>query len=240
MRLALFTLILLFAMTGNAQEPQQTQQDPTIDCGRKLANEPRFAAIAAKLPLASMSDMTLEMLANQKRPTLPERKAIAGWVQAHEECIKAGQEYRQRNYPPQIIALVAQADDNVFRIAADLYSGTVTYGQANKRLLDVADDVRNKIAAIVEQIQNQSAAEQQAQKRAVEAQQAARQRDEAAQQAAQEQAAQEWQAQVKAAQRQAVVQMLLRNMHPYQIRMPPPAIQTNCSRYGNQVSCTTQ
>ena len=233
----------LFAMLAIATSCY-AQQDPSIGCNRDLAADPRFASIADKLPLAGISEMTFEMLANEKSPNAKERKAISDWASSHKECTKLGETFRQQNYPPQVIALLIEADNSVVAVAADLYNRKLTYGAANKRLQSNLDDFRNRLAAIVQQIKNQ----REAQRQEAAARQAAKEQAQQAQQAQEALEAQrasnqaELQAQqADQARRQAVIQQLLRNMQPQPLPNPYlPKSTTNCTAFGNQINCTTR
>lgn len=244
MKPALFAFLLVVATSCFAQ------QDPSAVCNRDLAADARFASIADKLPLAGISEMTFEMLANEKSPNAKEQKAIADWVSSHKECTKLGEAFRQQNYPPQVIALLIEADNSVVAVAADLFNRKLTYGAANKRMQSNLDDFRNRLAAFVQQIKSQ----QEAQRQAQDAEKAAQQRDAAARQAAQDQAqqaqqaleaqqAQQRAAQADAARRQILMQMIQNNkptpIVPYQMPVKP-TYNTYCSRIGDQVNCTTQ
>jgi hypothetical protein len=257
-RILAAALMLFVPLVSVYAQQAPAPQDPAVACSRTLVAEPRFASIASKLPLANVLDISFEMLANESFPTPQERKAIAAWVPAHKECSKAGEAYRQQNYPPQLIAFLTEADNSGIVVVAELYNKKLTYGAANKRIQSIADDLRNKVAALVQQIQSQRAGEQQAlqkaqedqqatQKRDEAAQQASHQRDEIARQAAQQQYEQAREDQELAARRQAALQFMLNNMRatqpapivPYQIPIRPTTT-TNCYRVGNQMNCTTQ
>lgn len=246
---------IFFAMLLAIATPCYAQQDPSIVCNRDLAADPRLTSIADKLPLAGISEMTFEMLANEKYPDAKERKAISEWVSSHKECVKTGETFRQQNYPPQVIALLIEADNSVVAVAADLYNRKLRYGEANKRFQSNLDVFRNRLAAIVQQITSQREAQQQAQ----DAEKAAQQRDSAARQAAQEQSQQALQAQqaleaqrarnqaelqaqqAEEARRQAVMQQILRNMQTQPLPNPYlPKSTTNCTAFGNQMNCTTR
>ena len=224
------------------------QQDPGIECVSKLAQESRFTAIAAKLPLKDATNIPFEMLADESVPTQAERQAIAAWVTAHQACGKSAEAYREQHYPPQVNALLIQANNRFYVIAAELFNSKLTYAEANRRVQSVVDDLRNKVATLIQQAVAEKAAKQEATKQAQQAQEAARLRDESAQREAQRRYQQAQEDQEIAMRRQAAFQYFLSNMRafepkplqPYQ--MPPlrQSIQTNCYRIGNQVNCTTQ
>ncbi len=266
MRWLLFSFLLLSRIGYAQQESSDAQRganivnnDPTIICLRKLSGDQRFGPLANKLPIVEVRDMTFEMLANQALPNKKEQGAIAEWINARKECVKAGDAYHQQNYPPQLTALLTGGENSAAGLAADLYNRKLTYGAFNKRRQEIADDVTNKVVALVQQIKAQHEAAQQAQ----DAEKAAQERDAAARKATLEQAQQSQQAQrdleaqrarqqaelqaqqqaqqADAMRRQFAAQYLLNNMNKPPLFKPPPApVTTNCSSFGNQINCTTR
>lgn len=147
------------------------QEDPSGPCLHSLGTETRFAPVADKMPITDVRDTTFAMLANESFPRPEEKPVIADLVGAQQACFKDGELWRQHNYPPQIGAMLTEAFNNGVATAADLYNGKLSYSAFNKRRQAIADDARHRVAALVQQIQNQRHAEQQAQKQARAAQQ---------------------------------------------------------------------
>lgn len=226
----IFVLCLLICGEAYADE------NPAPACNRQLAQEPRFAAIANKLPLADIREISFENLANKAIPSQKERNALAEWVEAHKSCFQMGLEYGQKNYPPQLVALAIEANNKVIAVAASLYNKELTYGAANKQMQSIADDTRNKATAVVEQVKVEKAAQQQSQK--AEAQRESDRRI-AEQRQFEADSQRQQQAQADAQRRQLAARML---PPPYQIPVPVvrPTVTTNCSQLGNQWTCNSR
>ena len=245
--------ILAFIALMAASCLSYAQEDSTRVCTGPLARDARFASIAAKLPLAGISKVTFEMLANESLPTSRERKAIAEYVLARRDCNIIGEDFRT-GHPPHLNALVSEFDNKIVAVLVDLYNKKVSYGAANKQLQAVNDEYRIKISAMLEQIRSERAAQQAAIQQAEKNRQAAQDRDEAARRDAQAQY-EDAQRQANARQTELVRQQLLlqmlqkplvtyRPLVPYQMQPLPPSAPvsrprstTTCSWVGSQWTC---
>ena len=208
-------------------EVRHSPEDPSRTCFQNLAHETRFAPIADKMAITNVRETTFAMLANESLPKPEERPVIADLIGAQQACFQDGDLWRQKNYPPQIVAIVAESFNTGVATAADLYNGKLSYGAFNKQRQALADEARNRVAAVVQQIQSQRHAEQQMQKQTREAQQA----------------------QANAAREQAVLQLLLKNMTPPPVQPLPvqlyqvpikPSVHTDCYQMGDHMRCTTR
>lgn len=214
----------------------QAVQDPSAQCSLDLATKPDFALIADKLPIGGRK-ISFAMLANDTVPTSLERTEIAALFQANEDCGKVGESFRQANYPPEVnseLMVTLTANDLV---GVDLYKGRISYGEANKRLASIRDDLISKMTTTVQQYKKELA-EQQARTAAAQAQA----RDRAFQASIQEQQAEAQQE----AQRQQRAQMILNYLRANRVQIaPPPNLQirqpvtSNCVLNGNQANCTS-
>jgi hypothetical protein len=122
-------------------------------------------------------------------------------------------------------------------VGVDLSKGKISYGEANKRLASIRDDMMPKVTTIVQQYKKELA-EQQARTAAARAQA----QDRALQASIQEQQAEAQQE----AQRQQRTQMILNYLRANRVQIaPPPPLQirqpvtSNCVLNGNQANCTT-
>lgn len=165
-----FLLVTLIASNALAQP----EPNPARECQKALATETRFAALVKKIPIEDISKITFQMLADEKFPSPAERTAIAAWVDADKACFEAGIEWRRKNFPPQIIALATETNTNFYLIVVDLYNKKITYGAFNRRAQQAFNEFQSKFAAIVQQLQAQSASRKEAQEAAIAEREAAR------------------------------------------------------------------
>lgn len=219
--------------------PAYAEENPGIACTLQLATEPKFAPIANKLPLGDMSDISFEKLAIKAKPTKKESKLIAEWAEVHSSCFNQGLKYAKTNYLPQVVALAIEANNRETAVAASLFNKEISYGEANKQIQAIADDFRNKLTAVVEQIKSEQAAKK-----------LAKDTKDAAQWESDRRILEQQQAQEDAQRRQLAGQILLNNMRnnqpapfvplvPYQMPVRP-SVTTNCSQVGNQWICNSQ
>jgi hypothetical protein len=215
----------------------QEQIDPSIPCVRKLGDDPRFSLIAPKLPLGGFDKMTLQMLADQTKPTEVEREQISEYVLAKDECGKVGEQFRRANYPVEVNAALADAIDKGLALMADLYDRKLTYGEANKQTQSIASELRNKIASVIQRMKDEQAARQQTANRQASEERATRAQEAMA--AAQQEAVRQQQATAEQQRRQALLQFFLNSYKPIQLPPVRSPTQTNCIRAGNSINCTT-
>src|SRR5208282_3898193 len=128
----------------------QTVQDPSAQCSLDLAGNPDFALIADKLPVGDLRKISFAMLANDAVPTPAERAEIAALFQANEDCGKVGESFRKANYPPEVNTQLITTLTDVDLVGVDLSKAKITYGEANKRLAGIRDDLMTKVTTIVQ------------------------------------------------------------------------------------------
>lgn len=243
-------MIMLFLLCYSAAH---ADENPSIACGKKLVEEPKFSKIAKKLPLGDMRDITFEMLANKKTPTQQEINLIGEWVAEHQGCFKSGLEYAQKNYHPQLVALAIETNNKILVVAASLYGKELTYGAANTRIQSLADDFRNKITALAEQINSEKIAQELTKaevKKRQELQEEAQRRNDRniAEQRQTEyyERQRQQQAQENAQNQSLAAQFLMNNMNnrqsTYQVQPVPvlrSSVTTNCIKNGSLISCNS-
>ena len=155
--------IILICAFSSCAVAAETQLDPSADCFSKLATESRFAPISGKMTLRAIPKSTFAMLADESFPTELERKLIADWATAVEECGPVGESYRQSNYPSQLIALVNNTKNIFLENVINLYNRKISYGQFNRRRQSIFDETRARATEIVQRLRAQQQAQQQAQ-----------------------------------------------------------------------------
>ena len=211
-------------------------QDPSTACLAELKADSRLSPIEGKVPFDVTKGQSLEVLANKAKPNEQEKAALSYMASEGERCLELGTEWRQKNYPSEINALMTTYRVEIVSALADLYAGNITYGELAKFRAKQAADLKNQVevvAARVEQIRRmdarrleEAATQQQDERRRAEAQREAIARQD------------------EENRRQAALQILLNRrayqptpLQPYQMPVPQT---TNCSAYGNQLSCTTR
>jgi hypothetical protein len=234
----------LSAVAGEEQSTTASPvTDPYLQCIWKLAADPQYSDIAAKLPLKDMTTISFSMLADETRPTPTERKEISDWFDRRDECLKAGEALHRAQWPPELFQLGNEGSAGVKAIGVDLYNRKITYGEANKQIQQLGDNIKAKAITIIKQYQADIAAQKAA------SEQQAQQRQEAAnRQAAQEQADANAQYAQQQMLKQQRIQIFLNYMQAQQQAQqqqlrdqfaPRPTYNTNCITAGSSTNCTT-
>jgi hypothetical protein len=224
-KLVLLGFALLMPLFAFAQAT-----DPSAECFNALESNLELQILKGKVALGKSSEQTLEILANDKKPSPAEKSALAKWDALRQPCIKQSVEWNNSHYAPNIAVIANRVASQFKSLLADLYSGKMTYGQFAKARQANLDNAIAEAVNIDQQNRNANAQNQQRQQ---ELNQQAQQAD------AQNQI-----------QRQALANQFITNNKPYQVPMPQavtpyqmPQLQTpkstNCQKIGNSINCTT-
>ncbi len=211
MRAICFPLLVLMLAGCAAQRPAyDSSLDASARCMAELRGTPAAAVISSKATLNGLEQPTVEMLADSSYASESEKAAISTYSRARAMCRDLGEGYRASVIPP----VFKLRQDSVFSgttaLLARLYGGQITWGQFNNE--------RGRAVREAQQDLMQTASRMQA------ADQEQRQRAAAAF------------SNSLAQQQQIQLQQQMLNQQMYQQNRP---VQTNCNRFGNQVSCTT-
>lgn len=210
MRIPIFVFLLF---TGIACHAQQSQRRACLD---ELAQAPELAVLQSKAPV-ELNQQTFDMLTNTDKASGNELPAIKWWAQARDKCVALGADHL-RTFPAGVANAVMAADVDFMVALADLYTGSLTYGEFARR----RTELNNRLRAVVGRADDEY-------KRSVE------QKNQGA-------------AQEDAARRNAAFQMLLNSLQqqpvPYQPivphRTPTPRV-TDCVPDGRGgMRCTTR
>jgi hypothetical protein len=141
-RIAAGCLASALLITACAQISDQTYiprgDDPTGACVANLSGDPEFAALGTKIPLFNAYSATPAMLADASKPSAAERGVIELWVARRDGCYERGRAWRANNLGPQFVALSEQGQSSFGALAAELYTGRITYGEFSTRRIALA------------------------------------------------------------------------------------------------------
>lgn len=196
--------------------------NPSNECFNNLESSPELQVLKGKVALGGVGGQTLEMLANDRKPTASEKIALAKWDSLRQPCIKMNAEWNESRLAPNVTVIIDKVASQFKEALADLYSGKISYGQFAKIRQSNSDKARVEVANIDQQNQNTSFQQKQ-------------QQQQIEQQAA---------AAASQANSALATQMLLNNKPyqapaPYQIQPIKPPTTTNCYKMGNSFNCTT-
>jgi len=215
----LFVPLFVFAQTN----------DPSAECFSALETNPELQILKGKVALGNVSGQTLEILANDKKPSSAEKVALAKWDALRQPCIKQSSDWSHSHYAPNVAVILERLISQFKSNLADLYAGKITYGQFAKARQTNADNARAEAVNIDQQNQSTNIQNQQRQQQL-------------------NQQAQQAEAQNQA-QRNALATQMILNNKPYQapapyqmpqLQTPNAPVNTNCRMIGNTMNCTTQ
>jgi hypothetical protein len=203
---------------------EQVRADSLLDCFRYVATDPQYADIAGKLPLKDLTAISVVMLADQTHPTPKQRTELASWFDERDRCW-ANSDERAR-WQPELVQIGQEGSTRFKAIGADLYSGKLTFGGANKQIAELRDSIQARITSLVSQYR--AAAKAAADQKQHEEEQEERQLEEtSARRAAQERAEEN---------EQTYQEQMLRLQRAQALMNAFPTI-TNCNAMGSSVTC---
>lgn len=161
MRLSI--VIFLAVITTGCATPQQSQQatippNPELGCIEAIVSRADFALIRSKIYLASAKDQPFAMMTNTDKPTEEEKKEIAAWISARQECFNNADSWYQQYSHPQLNAIVRRYTLMFFTLTADLYNGKITYGDYANGRSQIYVHLQSDIAVIIQHLNEQQAA----------------------------------------------------------------------------------
>jgi hypothetical protein len=116
--------------TAHTPEAAPQPRDGTGSYVEQLFADPRLDPIREKVPLVLRSGaVTPLLLANENKPTPPEKQAIKVWLSVREQAQQYQLEHRG---PPS--PLLVRTRQQVTRAILQLYNGEMTYGEFAKRI----------------------------------------------------------------------------------------------------------
>lgn len=107
-------------------------QDPSLACIEELKSNQELQGLFKKMPVDVSKGQSLEVLANNTKPTANEKKLISIFIDALETCSNQGTGWREKNYPLSFNTLGAKHQSDFKIAASDLYGGKLTFGEFAK------------------------------------------------------------------------------------------------------------
>ena len=222
-RFAIFALMCVSTMCW--------AQNDLRSCLAGLAGDPRFASLSGKVSLGDATSMSSAMLEDRSIANRNEREAIGNWAAARSECVKVASREGNEIYRPPLLAYNIEAENKVMAALTELYDGKISFGQFSQRRQAIAEELRDKSAALNRRIQDQRTAEEQSARQAREAEHTQKE-------------LQELERQTLLAQQQAQEanerHIPWRRIEPYALRAPAYSgvrPYRDCFRFGNRIVC---
>ena len=213
-RLIFMSVLALVGCTGLRGPTAEAMMgsDPTMTCFRRMNADPEARRVLHdKVGVGIDGPPTIQMLADKTTPTEEERQALVSFTSVRQSCIAEGTSYRRANMPPEVWMQIEGLGEQTTLLFARLYASDITYGDYNRIHMEQTRNAMIRLA---------NSDRQRAQ----------------AQASDDERRGQAFLQGLQAAQQQQYQQQMLRQQ---QIQMNRP-VTTDCSRFGNSVTCTSR
>jgi len=222
------------ALAQQQQVENEALQKESLACLDTLYNDTRTKSLAGKLLMDTRKTSSLELMANNTKPSAKDKAALSYVVAEWERCIDIHAEPRKKTLRPEIEQLISAYRLDLRNAFADLYGGKYSYGELARSRAKLDLEFNHKLSNTVASLQAKDMAdarqaqEAEAQRRYAEAQnqqqrEAEKQRQQEARRQLQIQEAQLQLAQQQA-QQQAQLQQrnnFLQNLQLLQMLNPP-------------------
>lgn len=240
---------LIFAVSAFQVVKAQDSLNPALECYAALPSRPVLTPLVGKVVLAGTANATLEMQANKSRPTLTEKKANSQWATMREACFALGIKWMEQA-PDWARSTISRANDEHDAMTAALYRGELSYGQFNVKSTALSADLRKRLDEGAEIARREEVARREdiAHREDLAPREENARREEAAARTAPATQApvtktnslQQDQYECEQEAARSYPPALVQRMTSPGFQAAPRPAQTNCTQFGNQVSCSTQ
>jgi hypothetical protein len=119
------------------------------DMCQSLGKDDSLDIIRDKVGIMVVDDTTFEMLTNQAKPNEEEKLAIQKWVPKLDYCVKDQDELFKRFGAPSYVTTINKVfSDKFLFLITDLYNGSITYGEFNKKRKELFSERNAKLSEI--------------------------------------------------------------------------------------------
>jgi hypothetical protein len=129
--------------------------DPSIDCLANIANDPTYAKLGSKIVMTPGGQPTIAMLADQTKVSKTDKPLLSKAADEADTCFSLGVNYRRQTFGVTISTLIEQSIYAFKDLAAQLYTGQITYGEFNKRRWASDQYYNQQIIAVNQQAENE-------------------------------------------------------------------------------------
>jgi hypothetical protein len=104
-----------------------------------------------------MGTLSAAQLVDDSRPTAEERSALDFAVQGLQRCAAAGSSWRSQNLPPKVAVQMGRYFSDEVLLLADLYAGTLSFGEFNRRRVAAIQAHRERLQGVVSEFMAEKA-----------------------------------------------------------------------------------
>ncbi len=140
---------LIFIIFG-FNTPSFAQMEDFRNCINSMNQQTFYAPLREKVSLGIVNDQTFSMLTNQSYVSNDEKPVIMAWVNERNRCFSENSTAISNEFSPPVFSLIATLQQNFERVAAQLYTGKITFGEFSQQRAQDASAVGAKIQNLLQ------------------------------------------------------------------------------------------
>jgi hypothetical protein len=156
--IAIAAALVATAAHAQSSDPYGDALDSRDRLCRASYEEPALDPLRSKLPALSGGTLTLELLADQTKPSAEQRAALLAYDRLIADCEAGFKTILTAYRPPQFGAAYRQYTEESQALRAKLYGGGMTFGE----YLSAGRSAHSRFAERMDQLDAQFAAQQEA------------------------------------------------------------------------------
>jgi hypothetical protein len=130
------TSIVVLALTFSQLATAGGDLYPTADCMQQLTHDVRLQALERKVALGLGDQATPALLALDRRATVEESAALVLWMELRQKCFALGADHRSAAHT-SLPLLAGRMFGVQQRLVGELRDGRTTFGEFNRRRLEL-------------------------------------------------------------------------------------------------------
>ena len=142
------TSILVLALTFSQLAAAGGDLYPTAECMQQLTRDVRLQALDRKVVLGLGDETTPALLALDRTATVMERVALRLWMELRQECFALGGAHRAAAHA-ELPLLADRMFDTQQRLLGELREGRTSFGEFNRRRLELWQAERRQQAELL-------------------------------------------------------------------------------------------
>jgi hypothetical protein len=146
-----------FVITNDSQAKDVLGIDPTTECAAKIETRKDIVALNEKIKIDGLPDSPFEIINNKSLDGKIGQKAIFKSLAELKKCKKLGDEWRNKNYFPEMVSVVDKSYAEVFALAINLYAKKISYAGYARQNKAIRANFKTQINQAMQQVHNQQA-----------------------------------------------------------------------------------
>jgi predicted XRE-type DNA-binding protein len=146
-----------FVTTNASQAKDALGIDPTTECAAKIETKKDIVALNEKIKVDNLPDWPFEIKNNKSLAGKIGQKAIFKSLAELKKCKELGDEWRNKNYFPEMVSVVDKSYADVFALAINLYAKKISYAGYARQNLAIRANFKTQINQAMQQAHNQQA-----------------------------------------------------------------------------------